>query len=148
MNMKQLLLHKVLEEAAEAATRVEKIEVLQKYNSLALRDFLRGSFDESIQWNLPKGEPPFEPFDLDNKQRQRPMYMHKQTQKLKYFVVGGPGDNMMQPKRERLFIELLETIHPEDAKLLCYMKDKEMDGKYKGITKALVEKAFPGLIRK
>ena len=45
-------------------------------------------------------------------------------------------------KRETLFIGLLESIDPEDAKVLLAAKDKKL----KGITAAIVNEAFPGLI--
>jgi hypothetical protein len=47
-----------------------------------------------------------------------------------------------------MFIKLLEAIHPNDAKVIIRMKDKDLQGMYKGVTKKLVEEAFPGLIRK
>jgi hypothetical protein len=53
----------------------------------------------------------------------------------------------MKPlKREGLFLNLLETLNPEEADLLVAAKDKSM--KYKGITKRLVNDAFPNLIVK
>ena len=46
-------------------------------------------------------------------------------------------------KREEIFIGLIEAIHPEDAKLVIAMINKE---KLNGITKNVVEEAFPGLL--
>jgi len=51
--------------------------------------------------------------------------------------------NVHQIKRESLFIDLLESIHPEEAKLVCSVKDKKIP--YKGITKKLVKEALPNL---
>ena len=75
-------------------------------------------------------------------------HMRKHTKKLKYFVNGGPGDRLPAMKRERMFIQILEAISPEDAKLIIMMKDKDVVGKFKGLTKKLVSDTFPGLIRK
>ena len=47
-------------------------------------------------------------------------------------------------KRESLFLNLLDTLHVEEAELLIAAKDKKM--KYKGITKKLVKDTFPNLI--
>jgi hypothetical protein len=53
----------------------------------------------------------------------------------------------MKPlRREGLFLNLLESLNPEEAELLIAAKDKKM--KYKGITKKLVNDAFPNLIVK
>ena len=62
-------------------------------------------------------------------------------------VVYGPIANDMNPlKRESLFLNLLETLHIEEAELLIAAKDKKL--KSKGITKKLVRDAFPNLIVK
>ena len=39
---------------------------------------------------------------------------------------------------------MLETIHPEDAKLVVKMINRE---KIDGLTRVVVEEAFPGLLR-
>jgi hypothetical protein len=62
------------------------------------------------------------------------------------FIKGGKGDQIQGFKREKMFIDMLEAVHPEDAKLLIKMKDKQNLGK--GITKKLVQEAYPGLIIK
>ena len=43
-NIHRVELHVVLQKVAEAPTREAKREVLMKYNTLHLRDFLRGSY--------------------------------------------------------------------------------------------------------
>ena len=47
---------------------------------------------------------------------------------------------------ETIFIDLLESIHPDDAKLFLSAKDKNLKLKY--VTKAMVKTAFPNLIKK
>jgi hypothetical protein len=41
---------------------------------------------------------------------------------------------------------MLEGLHPAEAQILIWMKDKDLGSKYKGLTKKLVIDAFPGLI--
>ena len=47
-------------------------------------------------------------------------------------------------KKERMFLEMIEGVHPEDAKLVIGMINKETP---KGITRAVVEEAYPGLLQ-
>ena len=61
---------------------------------------------------------------------------------VRFFVKGGPGDQLTTIKRETMFISLLEGIHPGDAKLVVQMINKE---KIDGLTKNIVKEAFPGL---
>jgi len=134
--------HEVLTLAAEAPTRVEKIEVLRKHNALALRDILKGAYDDTVQFIIPKGTPPYKA----SRPESIPSSLSKQSAKFRFFVKGGEGERLQKIKVEKMFINLLEAIHPEDAAIVIKMKDKELEGSYKGITKKLVAEAFPGLI--
>ena len=53
----------------------------------------------------------------------------------------------MAPKREKMWLAVLETVLPEDAKLFDMMKDKKLMGAYKGVTKKLVQDTWPNLIK-
>ena len=137
-------IHEVLELVAKAPTKVEKSKVLKTYESLALKTILRGGFDEKLELNLPKGKSPYEPANL---QEVRAANSHQSMKKMRYFVKGGEGDQIMPPKREKMWIGILETILPEDARLFDLMKDKKLMGEYKGVTKKLVQDTWPNLIK-
>jgi hypothetical protein len=47
-------------------------------------------------------------------------------------------------KRESIFLGLIEGIHPEDARLVISMINKE---KPQGITRPVIEEAFPKLLQ-
>ena len=61
--------------------------------------------------------------------------------KLFRFVKGG-DNTLKQMKREQMFIQMLEGLHSEEAELICLVKDKSLQDKYR-VTKAVVEEAFP-----
>ena len=68
---------------------------------------------------------------------------HKQ---FKYFFKG-PVANAAEPiRREGIFLNIIETMHPTESEVLIAAKDKKL--KIKGLTKALINEAFPGLIVK
>lgn len=100
---------------------------------------LVGVFDPSIKWLLPEGVPPYKPNDLVDQQHR----FYTEARKLYLFIEGG-NPNLKQLRRETLFIELLECLDPADAKLLISVKDKTLT--YPGVTKDIVNLAFPGLI--
>ena len=54
------------------------------------------------------------------------------------------GDTLTSYKRENKFIQLLESIHPEDALIVLNMVQKKAP--VKGLTKKIVEEAFPNLL--
>lgn len=135
-------IYEVIELASKAKTKKDRISVLREHESWALKDLLRGTYDDLVQWSLPPGAPPYEPAA----ESSVPSTLHNQHKKFKYFVKGLAGDQVQAFKRERMFIDMLEGIHPKDAELLILMKDKKSLAK--GITKKLVEEAFPKLIVK
>jgi hypothetical protein len=133
--------HEVLALVDKASGKKEKIEILQKNDSAVLKNILVGTFDDSIEWDLPPGTPPYTPCDIHNP----PSNLTRQVANLPFFVKGQKPD-MLKIKREMMFVRLLESVHPEDAKIVLAMVAKKLP--VKGLTKALVKEAFPNLIRK
>ena len=61
-----------------------------------------------------------------------------------YLFVEGGNPNLKPARREYLFIELLESVHDQEAQLLLQIKDKKI--KCRGLTYKLVKETFPELI--
>ena len=135
----------MLEAVAKAESRKEKLELLKQFNCLELRDILKGAFDDTIEFILPKGVPPINEDEKKNYDKTR---LLSETKKFRYFVKGGPGDQVNRVRREKMFIDILYRVDSKEIPLICHMKDKTLDGVYKGVTKKLVQEAFPGLIDK
>jgi hypothetical protein len=142
---KKLLITEILELVAKTESRKDKIAILREHNSLALRDILKGAFDDNIQFILPPGVPPV---NEDEKRLYDKTRLGSETKKFRYFVKGGPGEQVNRMRREKMFIDILYRIDSKEIPLVCHMKDKTLDGVFKGLTKKLVQEAFPGLINK
>lgn len=142
--MKRLKISEVLDRTARATSNEDRTKILKENNSLALRDVLRASFDDSIVFNLPDGIPPFKSY-LSN-EKIPPTDLSRSTPLFNYFIKGGKGDQLTPVKREKMFIGLLEGIDPQDAEVVCAMKDKKLQEKFPGITKELVKEVWPKLI--
>jgi hypothetical protein len=54
------------------------------------------------------------------------------------------SERLSSVKREKLFLDMVETVHPRDAELIVTMINKQPP--MKGITKKLVTEAFPDLL--
>ena len=137
-----LHVYEVLEKVTEQRTKADKIRILREHeNMMALRDVLQGAFDERIQWKLPAGFVPYTPA----REEAVPATLKKEHLKFKYFVAGlRDCERLTSVKREKLFLDICESVHPQDAKLLVKMINKEPP--MKGITKKLVKEAFPDLL--
>lgn len=137
----RLNVHEVLDKARKARHKADKVRILKENESWALKDILRGTFETTLEWNLPGGEPPYTPSEPHNP----PANLLKEHTQFVYFVKGFKESNRLTPvKRESIFIGLIEGIHPEDAKLVINMINKE---KPEGITRNIVEEAFPNLLQ-
>ncbi len=136
----RLLVYEVLDKVAKAKTKDEKVTILQENDTGALRDVIRGTFDDHIVWLLPTGSPP--PY-TPNKPESAPTNFIRECVKLAYFVKGGKGPDLHPLRRETMFIQLLESIHPRDAEVVLDMINKKAP---KGLTRAVAKEAFPSLL--
>ena len=59
----KLLMHEVLQKVSNAKTKKEKITLLEKFNTPALRMLFIINFDESVVSLLPPGKVPYQPND-------------------------------------------------------------------------------------
>jgi len=135
----KLSVAEILKKASEITDENQRIEWLRKNNSVALESMLRGAYDPKIVWLLPEGAPPYKANDLVDQQHR----LYTEARKLYLFIEGG-NPNLKQLRREALFIELLEAVDPDDAKLLLAVKEKHIP--YPGVTKEVVTKAFPNIL--
>lgn len=133
------LLHEILTKVNNAKDKPKKIEVLRKNDSLPLRQVLKGGFDPKIEWDLPEGTPPYKENDAPAGTEHTTLYT--EAKKLWHFVKGA-DDKLSKTKKETMFIQLLEGLHADDAKLLIAVKQKELNKVYKGLTDAVVKEAF------
>lgn len=142
--MARLLIPEVFEKFESLTKKEEKVKLLKENTHPALRDILRINFDADVVSVLPAGAPPYEKDDAPKGHSSSSLFkLHKQ---FKYFFKG-PFANQVQPiRREGIFLNILESIHPTEADVLVAAKDRKL--KVKGLTKALVDEAFPGLIVK
>ena len=146
MKTQDAQVYEILEELDSCTTKQRKVDLINtKYNNhTPLQYVLRWNFDRSIKSLLPEGEPPYTKDDAPHGHEYQ--ILHKGYRMFQYFFKGGKGSMLQPMKRETMFVNLLETLHAEEAELLVLAKDRKL--KYKGITKKLIQDALPGLIQK
>ena len=135
-----LSIHEQLKDVEKQGTKKARIAKLQEYfkESNALAIILDLTFNPKIKWLLPPGTPPYSANDKDMDLQH---VLKNQVRKLQYFINTRDGNAMKPLRRETMFIELLESVDYHDAKLLISIKDGKLP--YNGITKKLVQEAFP-----
>ena len=157
----------ILELASSQRSSAKKVEVLKKYEDNSVKSVLIWNFDDSVISVVPEGEVPYgDPNeqsvfegslsenianetkgglsatgqDLDGRNKTS---LRKEWTTLYNFVKGG-NDSLSKTRREMMFINLLRGLHPKEAELLCLVKDKLLQTKYK-LTKAHVQEAYPDI---
>ena len=160
----------VLDLVSKQRSKAKKIEVLKKYEHVSLKATLIWNFDESIISMLPEGEVPYSGFEdqassngtLTTKITEEVRRMHemdsfsmgssdknghttirREFKNFYHFIKGG-NDSMSGVRRETMFINILEGLHPLEAEIVCLCKDKKLSDRYK-ITKELVGEAYPDI---
>jgi len=133
--------HEVLGQISKQRTKAKKVELLKEYRSDALVSLLIWNFDDTVISMLPDGEVPYErsevPLGTDHTS------LRKEYRNLYHFVKGG-NDKLSKTRRESMFIQMLEGLHPTEADILCLVKDKQLQSVYK-INRALIEEAYPDI---
>ena len=162
------LTFEIFDLASKQRTKAKKVEVLQKYNHDALRMLLIWNFDESVHSALPEGPVPYSGYAEQTTQggtlstkiteEVRRMYetgsfsvgasdtdgkttLRRESKHFYHFIRGG-NNGLTSIRRETMFINLLEGLHPLEAEVLCLVKDKKLSDKYK-ITQDVVAEAYP-----
>ena len=134
-------IHEILELASKQRSKAKKIEILQEYETDALKSIFIWNFDETVISVLPAGDVPFNknevPVGTDHTSLRR------EYKQLYHFVKGG-NDQLSKTRRESMFIQMLEGLHPDEAEILVLVKDGQLNTKYK-ITRDAVEEAYPDI---
>ena len=133
--------HEILELVSKQRTKAKKIEILQDYVNPALKSLFIWNFDDTVISVVPEGDVPYKenevPVGTDHTSLRRE-YKH-----LYNFVRGG-NDSISSLRRETMFIQMLEGLHPAEAEILCLVKDKQLQTKYK-ISYDIVKDAYPDI---
>ena len=133
--------HEVLDLMNSQRTKAKKIEVLKEYEDPALKAILIWNFDQTVVSMIPEGTVPYNknevPVGTDHTSLRR------EWRNLYHFVKGG-NDSLSSMRRETMFIQMLEGLHPEEAKIICLVKDKDLESKY-SITYDIVRQAYPDI---
>ena len=151
-------------------TKVKKVEALKKFNHPSLKALFIWNFDETVISLLPPGEVPYAGVDEQNVSsgtvsgkiddavikmaelgsnslgaQDQGRTSIRQEFKMFYNLLQGGNPGLSSLRRETMFINILQGLHPREAEILCLVKDKQLETKYKSITKEIVSQAYPDI---
>ena len=160
----------VFDACSKQRTKAKKVEVLQKYKHPSLVSLFVWNFDSSIISLLPEGEVPYGNTGEDQQvtgtlsdkindavgkmgemgsnslgsQDQGRASIRAEYKKFYNFCKGG-NPSLSNLRRETMFINILQGLHPREAQILILVKDKNLESQYK-ISKEVVSTAYPEIV--
>ena len=160
----------VLDAASKQRSKAKKVEVLQRYKHPSLVTLFVWNYDSSIITLLPEGPVPYGTNRDDQNstgtlssriddavskmsvmgstslgsQDQGQASIRAEYKKFYNFCKGG-NPSLSNLRRETMFINILEGLHPLEAEILILVKDKNLERKYK-ISKEVVSTAYPEIV--
>ncbi len=160
----------ILNLVSKQRTNTKKVEILKKYIDPSLKAIFIWNFDESVMSALPEGIVPYSSVGEQNSfsgtlsgkiedavdkmsemgsnslgSQDQGFSSIRKEYKIFYNFVRGGNDGLSSLRRETMFINVLEGLHPLEAEILCLVKDKKLQTKYK-ITKEIVAQAYPEIV--
>jgi len=130
----------ILDRISKLKTKKEKVEALRRDHNIAMENVIDMCFNPNLKFALPVGEPPYKP---QPKEADCQATLYANLRKFGVFLESGPYPHMKPLQREVQFVQFLESLDPDDAKLIVAVKDKKMP--YKGINQQLLKEAWPAL---
>jgi len=135
-------IHEVLELASKQRSKAKKVEILKQYEDPSIKAIFIWNFDPSVISAVPEGPVPYKenevPVGTDHTSLRR------EYKNLYHFIKGG-NDGLSSLRRETMFIQLLEGLHPNEAEIICLVKDKQLQSKY-NIKEDVVKEAYPDIL--
>ena len=128
----------ILDLVSTQRSKAKKIEILQEYRDPSLVSVLIWNFDETVVSVIPEGEVPYNPNEV--RVGTDRTSLRREYKNIYHFVQGG-NTPLSTIRRETMFIQMLEGLHPREAEILCLIKDKKLTTKYK-LTYEVVKEAY------
>jgi len=157
----------ILELVSKQRSNAKKVEVLKAYEHDSIKSIFIWNFNETVISLLPEGDVPYANADeqsvysgtlSDNLAREASggesatgqdlngrgrTSLRREYQNLYHYVQGG-NTGLSTIRREMMFINLLQGLHPKEAEVLILTKDKRLSNKYK-ISHENVKEAYPDI---
>ncbi len=153
--------------ASKQKTNPKKVQVLQQYEDDSVKSIVIWNFDDTVISLLPEGDVPYgdlkdqnvysgslsenlamearggEAATKQDLQGQGRTSLRREWQNLYNYVQGG-NNTLSTIRREMMFINLLEGLHPKEAELLVKVKDGKLTDLY-DVSFDNVKAAFPDI---
>ena len=134
-------MNEILELVSKQKTDAKKVDLLKEYECDILKSLFIWNFDDSVISLLPPGTVPYKP--NENPLGTDHSSLRREQRNLYMFVKGG-NDALSTIRRETIFIQMLEGLHPKEADIVVAVKDGNLEDMY-DVPFEVVEDAYPDI---
>lgn len=134
----------ILKEISELEDTSQKIKIIREkyYDHTPLHRVLKMNYCDSIVSMVPEGIPPIN--SNNNPDGPNHSSLWEYIRVFPVIVKSSQSIKMKPLQIERMFIEMLEAIDPNEAEILCLAKDKNLEDQF-DININIVKEALPSL---
>lgn len=132
MHKIDLNLAEIVKLAEESDNEDHAAAIIKEHWGTRVRDFFIVNFNPDYQFLLPVGRPEFRYSNFYTGEREAaPVALISELRTLPYFLSfrGTPMREVSDAKRQKLFVQILETVSNSEADLLCRLKEKSIGSK-------------------
>lgn len=136
-------IYEVFDEFKKAKNKADRIMVLQKNDTSALRDVLIGVFHPNIQYTVDK-IPEFKRVEMPAGMSYD--HMSGALSRIYLFMKNNPRvpEGLTDKRKNEILIQILESLEEKEADVFIGILKKDLKVPY--LTPALVNEAFTGLL--
>lgn len=135
--------YEVLDDFKNATTKQDRLDVLRRNDSYALKNVLLGAFNPEIRFTIKK-VPEYKKIDIPPGLSYS--HMTDALSKVYLWVEGNSKrpEGLTEKRATELLLQLLESLEPKEAEVFAAMIRKDL--KIPHLTQKLINEAFPGLL--
>ena len=135
--------YEVFDDFKNATTKQDRLDILRRNDSYALRNILLGALNPEIKFTIKK-VPEYRKVDIPPGLAYS--HMTEALSKVYLWVDGNPKrpKGLTENRATELLLQLLESLEPKEAEVFAAMIRKDL--KIPHLTQKLVNEAFPGLL--
>lgn len=136
-------IYEVFDEFKAAKTKQDRVDVLKRNDTYALRNILFGALVPNVVFTVKK-VPEYKKIDVPAGMSYS--HMTEALTRVYLFVEGNERRpaGLTQKRETELLVQLLESLEPQEAEVFANMLRKDLKIPY--LTPNLINEAFPGLL--
>lgn len=137
------LIYEIVNEAKQANSLEEALNILQRYDHKTLREVLYYTYHPKAAYYV--SEWPKDYIKPDTLPGISMTDLHSELRRIYMFIKGNPtADSLTETRRNQILLQTIEGMEPEEAKVFINIMKGDLG--IEGLNSEVINQRFPGLI--